>query len=130
MRESGRQFFPNLFPRHRLHFSRVYVLNAPGDLFLPGLLGPFFHRAVEAGEQGIGQGRPLLFGERKRLLEQVKGLLRHTMIIPPESRRGNLSSPISTFCLLVCNFPIYLLACAKKRKKLTMKRTVRRRSCC
>jgi len=25
--------------------------------------GPFFHRAVEAGEQGIGQRRPLLFGK-------------------------------------------------------------------
>src|SRR6266403_1174364 len=105
MRESGRQLLPNLFPRHRLHFSRVYVRNAPGDLFLPGLLGPFLYSAVEAGEQGIGQRRPLLFGERKRLLEQVKSLLRHSMIIPPESRRGNLSSPISTFCLLVSNFP-------------------------
>jgi hypothetical protein len=89
MLESGRKLFPNLFPRHRLRFSRVYVGNPAGDLFLPGLLGPFLDSAVEAGEKGIGQGRPLLFGEGKRLLEQVKSLLRHAVIIAVPRPRGS-----------------------------------------
>src|SRR6266478_1967315 len=82
MLESGRKLFPHLFPRNHLRFSGVYVRNPAGDLFLPGLLGPFLHSAVEAGEQGIGQSRPLLFGKGERLLEQVKSLLRHHLIIP------------------------------------------------
>src|ERR1700731_1148017 len=63
MPESGRKLFPNLFPRNHFRSSRVYVCNAAGDLLLPGLLGPFVHSAVEAGEQGICQCRPLLFGK-------------------------------------------------------------------
>src|SRR6266478_2992827 len=82
MLESGRKLFPHLFPRDHLRFSRVYVRNPAGDLFLPGLLGPFLHSTVEAGEQGISQRRPLLFGKGKCLLEQVKSLLRHELIIP------------------------------------------------
>src|SRR5260370_13421508 len=86
MLESGRKLFPHLFPRDHLRFSRIYVRNPAGDLFLPGLLGSFVHNAVEAGEQGIGQRRPLLFGKGKSLLEQIKSLLRHELIIPLQQR--------------------------------------------
>src|SRR5229473_3318653 len=89
MLESGRKLFPHLFPRDHLRFSRVYVRNPAGDLFLPGLLGSFVHNAVEAGEQGIGQRRPLVFGKGKCLLEQVKSLLRHEVIIPLRRRLGS-----------------------------------------